>query len=226
MAWTTPKTFVSGERLFAEDLNVYVSDNLSDLDPRTVKSFADSSARSTAIPSPATGAVTFLEDTDAVEVYDGSAWVSVSESPAVVQVVTATDSTDRTTTSTSYADASISVSITPTSASSTLYVFWAGVGIAIDTANVDAFGNLQITDSSNNALEGAEGAGNGILGISGSGAGTATSIAPFVLIGKVAAGNTSARTYKGRFKAYNATSFALRNSTNQTGRMIAIEVGA
>lgn len=80
MAWTTPKTFVSGERLFAEDLNVYVSDNLADLDDRTVKVFADSSARSAAIPSPSEGQVTYLQDLDEVQFYTGSTWKAVGMS--------------------------------------------------------------------------------------------------------------------------------------------------
>ena len=36
--------------------------------------YADSSARSTAIPSPSEGIVTYLMDTNKLEVYDGSAW--------------------------------------------------------------------------------------------------------------------------------------------------------
>lgn len=86
MAWTTPKTFTAGERLFAQDLNTYVSDNLTDLDTRvgevdarTVRVFANSSARSTAIPSPSEGQVTYLSDTDAVEFYTGLAWTKVNK---------------------------------------------------------------------------------------------------------------------------------------------------
>lgn len=40
--------------------------------------FADSTARSSAIPTPSEGMITYLEDTDAVEKYDGSAFVNVS----------------------------------------------------------------------------------------------------------------------------------------------------
>lgn len=125
MVWTTPKTFTAGERLFAQDLNTYVSDNLADLDPRTVKSFADSSARSTAIPSPSTGAVTFLEDTDAVEVYDGSAWVSVAptpDAPSILQVVYASTNSTTATTGTARADTALTATITPSDAANTVLV--------------------------------------------------------------------------------------------------------
>src|SRR6056297_532075 len=45
---------------------------------QSVMVFADSSARSSAIPSPTEGMLTYLEDTDAVEKYDGSAFVNVA----------------------------------------------------------------------------------------------------------------------------------------------------
>jgi len=45
---------------------------------RAVTPYADSSARSTAVPSPVEGQMSYLLDTNAVEVYDGSAWTSIS----------------------------------------------------------------------------------------------------------------------------------------------------
>jgi len=45
--------------------------------------FADSSARSSAIPSPSEGMVTFREDQDVVEVYDGAAFKTVGGLVAV-----------------------------------------------------------------------------------------------------------------------------------------------
>jgi len=45
-----------------------------------VKSYADSSARTTAVPSPAEGDLSYLADVDSVEVYDGSAWIAVASS--------------------------------------------------------------------------------------------------------------------------------------------------
>lgn len=45
---------------------------------RAVTPYADSSARATAVPSPVEGQMSYLLDTNAVEVYDGSAWTSIS----------------------------------------------------------------------------------------------------------------------------------------------------
>ena len=45
---------------------------------RAVTPYADSAARATAVPSPVEGQMSYLLDTNAVEVYDGSAWTSIS----------------------------------------------------------------------------------------------------------------------------------------------------
>jgi len=45
---------------------------------RAVTPYADSSARATAVPSPVEGQMSYLLDTNAVEVYDGSGWTSIS----------------------------------------------------------------------------------------------------------------------------------------------------
>jgi hypothetical protein len=45
----------------------------------TVNTFADSSARSTAITSPSEGMVSYLEDTNQIEVYTGAAWAGIGD---------------------------------------------------------------------------------------------------------------------------------------------------
>ena len=70
----------------------------------------------------------------------------------VLQVVRATDTTERTTTSTSYQDAGISVTITPQKSDSAILVLSTFYFEAINF-----FISTEITDSSNNALSGAEG---------------------------------------------------------------------
>lgn len=45
---------------------------------RGVTPYADASARTTAVPSPVEGQMSYLLDTNAVEVYDGSAWTAIS----------------------------------------------------------------------------------------------------------------------------------------------------
>ena len=125
MAWTTPKTWVAGSQLTAADMNTYVSANDADLDLRTVKVFADASARTTGIPSPTDGMVTYLTGTDSLEVYDGSAWtaVAVGSDPGVLQVVSTAKTDTFSTTSTSFTDVTgLTVSITPSSATNKVLI--------------------------------------------------------------------------------------------------------
>lgn len=45
---------------------------------KAVNVYANAAARSTALPSPTTGQVTYLTSTKVLEAYDGAAWVGVS----------------------------------------------------------------------------------------------------------------------------------------------------
>ena len=61
------KTFTTGEVLTAADVNGYLMQG--------VLVFASSAARAAAITSPQEGQYSFLKDTNALEYYDGAAWV-------------------------------------------------------------------------------------------------------------------------------------------------------
>jgi len=74
------KVFTSGEILTAADVNSFLMD-------QSVMVFADSSARSSAIPTPSEGMVTFREDQDVVEVFDGSAFKTVGGLVAVKSAI-------------------------------------------------------------------------------------------------------------------------------------------
>lgn len=63
------KTFVAGEKLRAADVNDYLMS-------QTVMRFDDSTARDTALSSPAQGMVAFLKDVNALTYYDGSGWMT------------------------------------------------------------------------------------------------------------------------------------------------------
>jgi hypothetical protein len=109
------KVFVAGEILTAADVNT----NLMD---QAVMVFDDSAARGSAIPTPSEGMVTYLKDTNAVEKYDGSAFVNV-DTGKILQVVTVEKTDTFTTSSTSYVDVTgLSLQITPSSASSKVLV--------------------------------------------------------------------------------------------------------
>jgi len=109
------KVFTSGEILTAADVNSFLMD-------QSVMVFADSSARSSAIPSPSEGMVTYLKDTNLVEAYTGAAFEAVSQ-PGILQVVQGTTTTSATTTSTTYSDTNLSATITPSSATSKVLIF-------------------------------------------------------------------------------------------------------
>ena len=76
------KTFSSGETLLASDVNTYLMN-------QTVMVFDDSAARSTAIPSPSEGMVTYLKDVDLVQAFDGSDWIEISGGASVTVSETA-----------------------------------------------------------------------------------------------------------------------------------------
>jgi hypothetical protein len=61
------KEFVAFTRLDASDVNSFLMD-------QSVMTFADSAARDSAIPTPVEGMTSYLEDSNSLEVYDGSAW--------------------------------------------------------------------------------------------------------------------------------------------------------
>lgn len=78
MAGAGFKTFATGEVLTAANVNTYLMQ-------QTVMVFADSSARSTALgASVSEGMLSYLKDTNKVEVYDGSSWVA-SDDPNAIQ---------------------------------------------------------------------------------------------------------------------------------------------
>jgi hypothetical protein len=63
------KTFTAGEVLAAADVNTFLMD-------QSVMTFADSTARASAIGTATEGMLTYLEDTNSYEYWDGSAYVS------------------------------------------------------------------------------------------------------------------------------------------------------
>lgn len=67
MAGAGLKTFTAGEVLTASDVNTYLAQ-------QTVQVYAGTSARSSAVPTPSEGMVSYLSDINIVESYDGANW--------------------------------------------------------------------------------------------------------------------------------------------------------
>lgn len=77
MAGAGFKTFNTGDVLTASDVNTYLMQ-------QTVMVFASSAARSTALgANVAEGMLSYLKDTDKIEVYNGSAWVASDDADAI-----------------------------------------------------------------------------------------------------------------------------------------------
>ena len=80
MAGAGYKLFNTGDVLTAAQVNTYLNE-------QTVMVFASSAARTSALSGVlAEGMVSYLQDTNAVEVYNGSAWVGVSGAGDVTEV--------------------------------------------------------------------------------------------------------------------------------------------
>ena len=86
MAGAGYKLFNTGDVLTAAQVNTYLNE-------QTVMVFADSAARTSALSGVlAEGMMSYLQDTNAVEVYDSSSWVSVGSSGDITGITTGTDS--------------------------------------------------------------------------------------------------------------------------------------
>ena len=137
----------------------------------------------------------------------------------ILQIVRATDSTNRATTSTSYVDVTgMSVTITPQKSTSAILLIATGQVYVTSTTAVQTFGNSQITDSSNSQISGAQDMTMGSES-------QEDSYSPITLIGYATPATTSPVTYKTRFKANSGVTVTYYNAL-ATGQMYAIEVSA
>lgn len=154
----------------------------------------------------------------------GSVPASAMPTGSVLQIVRATDSTNRVTSSSSFVDANLSITITPTSASNVVIVIANIVGQSFCvTSGASNRGWIQITDSSNTAVSGAEGVYYGLEAVSGT---SQYAFGAITAIGYSEPATTSAVTYKLRYHRHSSsTEFLLNNSVNPA-QLYAIEVAA
>jgi hypothetical protein len=204
--------FTAGEVLAAADLN----DTFASKPPF---------AYGTATPSTTVEGFIWYDENDtppAPKFWDGSAFETFGGGK-VLQVVRATDVTDRSTTSTSFVDVTgMSVTITPQKSTSAIIVMGTGmISKLITTDNL--ISEFLLSDSSNNTISGAQLTFFGTVNVTGTG--TREFYSPIIIIGYATPATTSAVTYKMRFKTSSAGTVSLLNST-QTGQMFAIEVSA
>ena len=145
----------------------------------------------------------------------------------ILQIVRATDTTDRTTTSTSLTDVTgMSVTITPSSATSSIMVIGSFASRGYNAAAVNNVRRYYaLTDSSNTFVSGGAELAQGQSGYTTSA--NSQDNAPIVLIGWDSPATTSATTYKLRFRSHTTDiQNTVYNSSQTAGQMFAIEVSA
>jgi hypothetical protein len=128
----------------------------------------------------------------------------------ILQIVRATDTTNRTFSTSSFADAGISVTITPSSVNSSLMLIWS---VQAHSPASDYI-SIQITDSSDVAISGAE---RGLIGDA-----AQINYGLLTQIGFVSPATTSPVTYKGRARTNGGSGVLLNEQC--AGQLIAIEV--
>ena len=141
---------------------------------------------------------------------------------AVKQIVSASDSSDRTTTSATFVDVTnVTLTITPTSATSKIIVVCSLSSYSRRDGNNTTDSYFQLADGSNVALAGAEGLRVGADDVTRVGA-SFKIYAPVTLVAIAEPATTSAVTYKARFRRGNSLAGIL-GATN-TSKIYAIEV--
>jgi hypothetical protein len=204
--------FTAGEVLAAADLN----DTFASKPPF---------AYGTATPSTTVEGFIWYDENDtppAPKFWDGSAFETFGGGK-VLQVVRATDTTNRTTTSASLVDVTgVSVTITPQKSDSAILLWCIGQGRAQGATDA-LVGILALTDSSDNLLSGAEGPRIETSNLTGTG--TRVVSLPFSIVGYSTPATTSPVTYKLRFSAGTSVTFQIRGDLATT-QLYAIEVSA
>jgi hypothetical protein len=143
----------------------------------------------------------------------------------ILQIVRATDTTERSTTSTSFTDVTgMSVTISPQKSDSAVLLIATFRQRTTWSTGDDGFGFFQITDSSNNAISGAENHAFGTVGLTGTGGREVTT--SVTMVARATPATTSATTYKLRFSSNNANTTNWCRNQLATGQMYAIEVSA
>ena len=141
----------------------------------------------------------------------------------ILQIVRATDTTNRSTTSTSMVDANISVTITPQYATSAVLLIYSAYIQTNATSGSESRFDIQITDSANTGISGAQLARSGAYGLSSANYGSAQSL---ILVGYATPATTSATTYKVRYQSRASAVTTTISNGDQTSQLLALEVSA
>jgi hypothetical protein len=211
MAGLGRRTFAPGEVLTASNVMNYLQD-------QAVMNFAGTAARGSAIGTAVSeGMVSYLADSNAVEVYDGSAWkqvypaVDVPTVGQIVQVVEGTKNDTATITSTSFADSGLSATITPKATSNQVLVM---ISIALGASDTAFVPSITITDSSNNILISPDSPGSRVAAFHGNYPNSVSYMTMVNFNFLHSPNTTSAFTYKVRMKSSGGTLYVNRSGTD------------
>jgi len=141
----------------------------------------------------------------------------------ILQIVRATDTTNRSTTSTGFVDVTgLSVSITPQKSNSKILIIASVRVFVIGVSNVQPDARITITDSSNNIIDGSTDGGAVFTSIV-----NGSFVQMVTLFGLASPNTTSAVSYKVRFKSSNSANSTINVENNfYNGQIYAIEVAA
>jgi hypothetical protein len=217
------KEFTTGDVLTAADANGYLASQV-------VMVFASSAARTSAIASPQEGMIAYLKDTNAVEKYDGAAWVSVGGGGGgkVLQVVMAQTTTATTIATNVFTDTTLTGSITPSSATSKVLVLFTQQ-VRVSRSSTDQQGAYQLVRGATSILNLGP-SGYETHGVDVGSNGSSSLILRGIVSGAYldSPATTSATTYKTQFKIFSTansgSSIINENSTPAT--LILMEIGA
>jgi hypothetical protein len=116
MAGLGRRTFAPGEVLTASNVMNYLQDQV-------VQTYANDGARGSAIGTAVSeGMVSYLSDSNEVQVYNGSAWLSLGPTNKIVQVEVGNTATAITSSSTTPVDTTLTATITPRYSNSLIFV--------------------------------------------------------------------------------------------------------
>lgn len=210
------KEFTTGDVLTAADANGYLASQV-------VMVFADAADRTADLTSPQEGMISYLKDTNAVEKYDGAAWVAVGGGGAagkVLQVVQATTATTVSSTSNVYADTTLTATITPSAATSKVLVLVSQNGCEKTSGNTGNSIGLRLVRASTTINQIAR---FGFLTNS-----TLRFVGSFASSYLDSPNTTSATTYKTQFinETNGASAVNVQFDADATSTIILMEIGA
>jgi len=189
-----------------------------------VSKYASAAARTTAIPAPAEGMITYLDDVDQFQGFSGTAWKGLGTIGQIVQIVTATYTTQTSNTTTSWIDTGLTATITPKSSTSTILVL-VTQPIYIQRSSTYSIGGIKLLRDSTGLDDTSSSLQFGMYA-NGSGAIDIRQIANRVYVDTPA--STSALTYKTQFvlNESGAGASIMVQEASKVSRIVLIEVTA